>query len=140
MVAALKEVATRIASITFVAATGEALPWPAPEGLALKFVAHHLYDAAERARDPEQGVLQAEEAALRTRDLLRKEGSQAPATLCRRLSSGRRCTRGSSNNADWQGAYILTLDQPRIRSHLTSCEGPLVFGEECRSGALQGLV
>src|SRR3546814_6420218 len=34
------------------AATDQVLPWPAPEGLALKFVAHHLYEAAERARDP----------------------------------------------------------------------------------------
>lgn len=69
------------------AATGEALPWPAPEGLALKFVAHHLYDAAERARDPNHGMPGAVEAALRARDLLRTEGPQAPATVRRRLSS-----------------------------------------------------
>lgn len=37
-------------------ATGAALPWPASEGLALKFVAQHLYDAAERARDPGHGM------------------------------------------------------------------------------------
>lgn len=69
------------------AGTGEALPWPAPEGLALKFVAHHLYDAAERARDPAHGMPQAVDAALRARDLLRTEGPQAPATVRRRLSS-----------------------------------------------------
>src|SRR3546814_2151553 len=62
------------------AATDQVLPWPAPEGLALKFVAHHLYDAAERARDPNHGMPQAVEAALWARDLLRTEGPHAPAT------------------------------------------------------------
>lgn len=38
------------------AATGAALPWPAPEGLALKFVAHHLWDAAKRETDPTHGA------------------------------------------------------------------------------------
>jgi hypothetical protein len=32
------------------AATGTPLPWPAPEALALKFVAHHLWDPAARTR------------------------------------------------------------------------------------------
>src|SRR3546814_12184666 len=68
------------------AATDQVLPWPAPEGLALKFVAHHLYDAAERARDPNHGMPQAVEAALWARDLLRTEGPHAPATVRRRLS------------------------------------------------------
>ena len=36
------------------AAVGAALPWPAPESLVLKFVAHHLWDPAERATDPDQ--------------------------------------------------------------------------------------
>jgi len=38
------------------AATGEPLPWPAPEGLALKFVAHHLWDTARRQVDPQHGM------------------------------------------------------------------------------------
>src|SRR3546814_10967578 len=69
------------------AATDQVLPWPAPEGLALKFVAHHLYDAAERARDPNHGMPQAVEAALWARDLLRTEGPHAPAPVRRRLST-----------------------------------------------------
>src|SRR6218665_1676503 len=32
------------------AATGAALPWPAPEALLLKFVAHHLWDPAISTR------------------------------------------------------------------------------------------
>ncbi|MDW9543837.1 integrase, partial [Sinorhizobium meliloti] len=30
-------------------ATGASLPWPAPEALLLKFVAHHLWDPVKRA-------------------------------------------------------------------------------------------
>ncbi len=36
-------------------ATGSPLPWPAPESLLLKFVAHHLWDPAKRAEDPTHG-------------------------------------------------------------------------------------
>src|SRR5262245_21627172 len=38
------------------AATGVALPWPAPETLALKFIAQHLFDPAERARVSSHGM------------------------------------------------------------------------------------
>lgn len=38
------------------AATGAPLPWPTPEGLLLKFVAHHLWDPARREDDTEHGM------------------------------------------------------------------------------------
>jgi len=38
------------------AATASPLPWPAPEGLALKFVAHHLWDPAKRETDLAHGM------------------------------------------------------------------------------------
>ena len=38
------------------AATGTLLPWPAPEALALKFVAQHLWDPARRDTDPSHGM------------------------------------------------------------------------------------
>ncbi len=38
------------------AATGQSLPWPAPEALLLKFVAHHLWDPEKRASDPHHGM------------------------------------------------------------------------------------
>jgi integrase len=61
------------------AATGVPLPWPAPESLALKYVAHHLWDPAERETDPQHGM----PAAL----LLRTEGPHAPSTVKRRLAN-----------------------------------------------------
>ncbi len=69
------------------AATGQILSWPAPEPLALKFVAHHLYDAAERERNPYHGMPDDVEIELKVKGLLRTEGPQAPATVRRRLSS-----------------------------------------------------
>ena len=38
------------------AATGRPLPWPAPEGVAIKFLAHHLWDPEKRETDPAHGI------------------------------------------------------------------------------------
>lgn len=70
-----------------IAATGEPLPWPAPEPLLLKFVAHHLWDPGKREADPGHGMPEDVAAALRDAELLRAEGPHAPSTVRRRLSS-----------------------------------------------------
>ena len=69
------------------AATGTPLPWPAPEALALKFVAQHLWDPARRDTDPSHGMPDNIAAVLRAEGLLRADGPHAPATVRRRLSS-----------------------------------------------------
>ena len=69
------------------AATGTPLPWPAPEALALKFVAHHLWDPARRETDPSHGMPEEIAERLHNDGLLRTEGPHAPATVRRRLSS-----------------------------------------------------
>src|ERR1700682_4779439 len=69
------------------AATGAALPWPASESLALKFVAHHLWDPARRGADPQHGMPVDVAAQLRNALLLRSNGPHAPATVKRRLAS-----------------------------------------------------
>jgi hypothetical protein len=68
------------------AATGHPLPWPATEALALKFVAHHLWDPAERESDPRHGMPSAVEDDLRARGLLRVSGPHAVSTVRRRLA------------------------------------------------------
>jgi integrase len=70
-----------------VAATGEPLPWPATEALALKFVAHHLWDPAQRESDARHGMPAAVAEALRVESLLRSAGPHAPSTVKRRLAS-----------------------------------------------------
>ena len=61
------------------AATGAALPWPAPESLALKFVAHHLWDPAKREADP-----QPRHAGRRRGRAARKRMLPAPGRMRRR--------------------------------------------------------
>src|SRR5215204_5750928 len=62
------------------------LPWPAPVGLVMRFIAHHLWDPAQREKDPEHGMLPEVAAALLAQDLLRVAGPHAPSTVKRRLA------------------------------------------------------
>lgn len=69
------------------AATGASLPWPAPEALALKFVAHHLWQPEQREIDPLHGMPAAVEQSLRDQRFLRTSGPHAPDTVRRRLAT-----------------------------------------------------
>lgn len=105
------------------AATGQPLPWPAPEALLIKFVAHHLWDPAKRESDPAHGMPDPVAAALRADGLLRTEGPHAPSTLRRRLSSWSTLTRwrgltGNFNAPGLQSAIKLAVRasaRPRSR-------------------------
>ena len=68
------------------AATGSPLPWPAPEALALKFLAHHLYDPVERDSNAAHGMPAEMIIALKDAGCLRTDGPHAPATVRRRLA------------------------------------------------------
>ena len=69
------------------AATGQSLPWPAPEALLLKFVAHHLWDPEKRVIDPDHGMPLDVDDNLRRQGFLRSTGPHAPDTVRRRLAS-----------------------------------------------------
>jgi len=69
------------------AATGASLPWPATEALALKFVAHHLWQPEQRQVDPLHGMPADVEQSLREQRFLRSSGPHAPDTVRRRLAS-----------------------------------------------------
>jgi integrase len=69
------------------AATGSPLPWPAPEALLLKFVAHHLWDPLRKKADPDHGMPVAVADNLRSQGFLKASGPHAPATVRRRLAS-----------------------------------------------------
>jgi hypothetical protein len=68
-------------------ATGQPLPWPATEALALKFVAHHLRDPSKRASDPRHGMPADVAESLQAEGLLRCDGPPAPNTVKRRLAN-----------------------------------------------------
>lgn len=69
------------------AATGKSLPWPAPEALLLKFVAHHLWDPEKRATDPNHGMPAEVDNNLRQQGFLKAVGPHAPDTVRRRLAN-----------------------------------------------------
>lgn len=69
------------------ASTGSPLPWPAPEHLALKFLAHHLWDLVKRENDPSHGMPSEVADRLRAEAVLRVSGPHAPETVKRRLAS-----------------------------------------------------
>lgn len=96
------------------AAIGTPLPWPAPEALLIKFVAHHLWDPARRETDPAHGMPDDVAAALKAAKLLRVDGPHAPSTVRRRLSSwatltGWRGQKGKFNAPGLQSAVKLAV-------------------------------
>jgi len=68
-------------------ATGRFLPWPAPEALLLKFVAHHLWDPQRRETDADHGMPADVAENLRRQGFLKSAGPHAPATVRRRLAN-----------------------------------------------------
>ncbi|OWV64176.1 integrase [Rhizobium sp. R339] len=92
------------------AATENPLPWPAPEALLLKFVAHHLWDPARRENDPEHGMPGDVDQALRSGGFLRTSGPHAPDTVRRRLANWSTLTK-------WRG-LDGAFSSPALRSAL----------------------
>ncbi|MCT4655155.1 MAG: tyrosine-type recombinase/integrase [Cohaesibacter sp.] len=92
------------------AVSTEPLPWPAPQSLVLKFIAHHLWSQEERAKNPAHGMPQDVKDHLTALGLLRKDGPHAPSTVQRRLASWATLHR-------WRGLDGCFSD-PAIRSAL----------------------
>jgi len=93
------------------AATGKSLPWPAPEALLLKFVAHHLWDPEKRATDPDHGMPDEVNDNLRRQGFLRSAGPHAPDTVRRRLASWSTLTKWRGLN----GAFASPALKQAIR-------------------------
>jgi len=68
------------------ASTDSPLVWPASETTVLRFIAHHLWDEAEREKNPEHGMPQEVAEVLRAEGRLKSTGPHAPATVRRRLA------------------------------------------------------
>lgn len=80
------------------AATGRSLPWPAPEALLLKFVAHHLWDPQRHETDCGHGMPVDVDESLRRQGFLKSAGPHAPATVRRRLANWSTLTK-------WRGLH-----------------------------------
>ncbi|WP_105385209.1 site-specific integrase [Neorhizobium alkalisoli] len=90
------------------AATGRSLPWPAPEALLLKFVAHHLWDPEKRSTDPDHGMPAVIDEKLRQQGFLKSTGPHAPATVRRRLANWSTLTK-------WRG-FDSAFASPALKS------------------------
>jgi integrase len=92
------------------AATQKSLPWPAPEALLLKFVAHHLWDPQHRETDPDHGMPADVDQKLRSQTFLKTVGPHAPATVRRRLANWSTLTK-------WRG-FAGAFASPALKSAL----------------------
>ncbi len=96
--------------------TGAPLPWPAPESLLLKFVAHHLWDPGERAEDSSHGMPADVEMGLRAKGLLRVDGPHAPDTVRRRLTSWSILTRWRGLTGSFAAPSLKTALRLAVRA------------------------
>ncbi|SFB60091.1 Site-specific recombinase XerD [Rhizobium sp. NFR07] len=131
------------------AATTKSLPWPAPEALLLKFVAHHLWDPAKRENDPEHGMPSAVEQKLRSQGFLKVAGPHAPDTVRRRLATWSTLTKwrglsGAFPSPALKSAIRLAVratPRPRKRKSAKAVTGDVLARmlATCASGSLRDL-
>ncbi len=98
------------------AATGRSLPWPAPEALLLKFVAHHLWDPEKRLTDLEHGMPAEVEQKLRIQGLLRSSGPHAPDTVRRRLATWSTLTKWRGLNGSFSSPALGSAIRLAVRA------------------------
>lgn len=99
------------------AATEGPLPWPAPQSLILKFIAHHLWDPARRESDPAHGMPADVEADLRAQGLLRASGPHAPSTVKRRLTSWSVLTKWRGLEGDFAATSVRSALRLAVRAN-----------------------
>ncbi len=98
------------------AATGRSLPWPAPEALLLKFVAHHLWNVEKRLTDPEHGMPAGVDDKLRNQGFLRTVGPHAPDTVRRRLATWSTLTKWRGLNGFFSSPAIKSAIRLAVRA------------------------
>lgn len=98
------------------ASTGNALPWPAPEALLLKFVAHHLWDPERRVIDPLHGMPADVEEKLRLQGFLRTVGPHAPDTVRRRLATWSTLTKWRGLNGAFASPALKAAIKLAVRA------------------------
>jgi integrase len=98
------------------ASTGDALPWPAPEALLLKFVAHHLWDPEKRLIDQKHGMPAGVEDKLRLQGFLRSDGPHAPDTVRRRLSTWSTLTKWRGLNGAFASPALKSAIKLAVRA------------------------
>ncbi|MGE8106142.1 site-specific integrase [Allorhizobium sp. NPDC080224] len=131
------------------AATGRSLPWPAPEALLLKFVAHHLWNVEKRLTDPEHGMPADVDDKLRNQGFLRTVGPHAPDTVRRRLATWSTLTKWRGLNGFFSSPALKSAirlavratPRPRKRKSAKAVTGDILSRliATCSTGSLRDL-
>jgi len=116
------------------ASTGGPLPFPAPEALVLKFIAHHLWRPQQREIDPDHGMPIGVEEELREQGFLRVSGPHAPATVRRRLANWSTLTRWRGLNGSFSSPAVKSairlsvraINRPRGRKSASAITGDIL--------------
>ena len=98
------------------AAAGSPLPWPAPEALLLKFVAHHLWDQKRRGTDPGHGMPESVELELRLAGYHKATRPHAPATVQRRLANWSTLTKWRGLDGAFTSPVVKSAVRMAIRA------------------------
>jgi hypothetical protein len=116
------------------AATGKPLPFPAPETLLLKFIAHHLWRPQPREIELDHGMPTGVEVELRRQGFLRVSGPHAPSAVRLRPANWSTLTRwrgqeGSVSSPSVKSAIRLAmraLNRPRNRKSASAITGDIL--------------
>lgn len=99
------------------AAVGASLPWPAPQPLLLKFIAHHLWDAEKRETSGGHGMPAHVANTLKGQGHLRQRGPHAPSTVRRRLALWATLHHWRGLTGPFADPHVRTALKVAIRSH-----------------------
>lgn len=129
------------------ATTGRSLPWPAPEALLLKFIAHHLWDPEKRLTDLEHGMPADVQDKLRLQGFLRASGPHAPDTVRRRLATWSTLTKWRGLQASFTSPALKSAirlavratPRPKRRKSAKAVTGDILSKliGTCRTGSLR---
>lgn len=116
------------------ACDGTPLPWPPTKEIALRFIAHHLWDPDEKAVNPGHGMPLHVRKSLEDADFLRVKGPHAPATTERRISSWRSLCKWRALEHPFSSpevsrtlrAAVRASDRPRARKSKRSVDVELM--------------
>jgi integrase len=130
-------------------AAGSPLPWPAPEALLLKFVAHHLWDPKKRDTDPDHGMPANVQQGLRDQGFLRSTGPHAPDTVRRRLASWSTLTKWRGRDGAFASPALKSairlavraVPRPRQRKSAKAITGDVLAKllATCEQGSLRDI-
>jgi len=98
------------------ACDGTPLPWPPTKQIALRFIAHHVWDEDQKAIDPAHGMPDHVRQSLEAGGYLRSSGPHAPATVERRISTWRSLCKWKSVDHPFTSPEVTKTFRAAVRA------------------------